>query len=107
MIVIFSWDGPFAAGRCKYSLDSMIWKGKLMEAFSLPEAVKNLQFSKNTLDKVFKMTIFASKYFPTIWTLKVPKREIVDHSDFHDFYAIKSLTVNDFGVKIKICLKNI
>ena len=39
--------------------------------------------------------------------LKVPKREIVDHSDFHDFYAIKSLTVSDFGVKIKICLKNI
>ncbi len=39
--------------------------------------------------------------------LKVPKREILDHSDFHDFYAIKSLTVSDFGVKIKICLKNI
>ncbi len=39
--------------------------------------------------------------------LKVPKREIFDHSDFHDFYAIKSLTVSDFGVKIKICLKNI
>ncbi len=34
--------------------------------------------------------------------LKVPKREIVDHSDFHDFYAIKSLTVSDFEVKIKI-----
>jgi hypothetical protein len=40
-------------------------------------------------------------------SLKVPKREIFDHSDFHDFYAIKSLTVSDFGVKIKICLKNI
>jgi hypothetical protein len=39
--------------------------------------------------------------------LKVPKREIFDHSDFHDFYAIKSLTVSDFGVKIKISLKNI
>ena len=39
--------------------------------------------------------------------LKVPKREIFDHSDFHDFYAIKSLTASDFGVKIKICLKNI
>ncbi len=39
--------------------------------------------------------------------LKVPKREIFDHSDFHDFYAIKFLTVSDFGVKIKICLKNI
>ncbi len=37
----------------------------------------------------------------------MPKREIFDHSDFHDFYAIKSLTVSDFGVKIKICLKNI
>jgi hypothetical protein len=40
-------------------------------------------------------------------SLKVPKREIFDHLDFHDFYAIKSLTVSDFGVKIKICLKNI
>jgi hypothetical protein len=39
--------------------------------------------------------------------LKVPNREIFDHSDFHDFYAIKSLTVSDFGVKIKISLKNI
>ncbi len=35
----------------------------------------------------------------------MPKREIFDHSDFHDFYAIKSLTVSDFGVKIKISLK--
>jgi hypothetical protein len=42
-----------------------------------------------------------------ISTLKVPKHEIFDHSDFHDFYAIKSLTVSDFGVKIKIYLKNI
>jgi hypothetical protein len=39
--------------------------------------------------------------------LTVPKREKFDHSDFHDFYAIKSLTVSDFGVKIKICLQNI
>jgi hypothetical protein len=39
-------------------------------------------------------------------SLKVPKREIFGHSDFHDFYSIKSPTVSDFGVKIKICLKN-
>ncbi len=34
-------------------------------------------------------------------TLKVPKREIFDRSDFPDFYTIKSLRVGDFGVKIK------
>jgi hypothetical protein len=33
--------------------------------------------------------------------LKVPKCEIFDHSDFHDFYTIKSLWEGDFGVKIK------
>jgi hypothetical protein len=33
--------------------------------------------------------------------LKVPKREIFNHSDFPDFYTIKSLRVGDFGVKIK------
>jgi hypothetical protein len=42
-----------------------------------------------------------------IGLLKTPKREIFDHSDFRDFYAIKSLTVSDFGVRIKISLKNI
>jgi hypothetical protein len=39
--------------------------------------------------------------------LKVPKREIFDHLEIHDFYDIKSLTVSNFGVKVKICLKNI
>ncbi len=34
-------------------------------------------------------------------TLKVPKREIFDRSDFPDFYTMKSLRVGDFGVKIK------
>jgi hypothetical protein len=38
--------------------------------------------------------------------LKVPKCEIFDRSDFHDFYPIKSLWEGDFGVKIK-CLNNI
>jgi hypothetical protein len=36
--------------------------------------------------------------------LKVPKCEIFDRSDFHDFYPIKSLWEGEFGVKIK-CLK--
>ncbi len=35
----------------------------------------------------------------------MPKREIFDSSDFHDFYIIKSLRVGDFGVKIKKILK--
>ena len=34
------------------------------------------------------------------YTLKVPKREIFDRSDFPDFYTIKSLREGDFGVKI-------
>jgi hypothetical protein len=33
-------------------------------------------------------------------TLKVPKREIFDHSDFPDFYTIKSSWVGDLVVKI-------
>ena len=36
-----------------------------------------------------------------IGTLKVPKREIFERSDFPDFYTMKSLRVGDFGVKIK------
>jgi hypothetical protein len=40
-------------------------------------------------------------------TLKVPKREIFDRSDFPDFYTIKSLRVGDFGVKKKKNLQNI
>ncbi len=39
-------------------------------------------------------------------SLKVPKREIFDRSDFPDFYTIKSLCVGDFGVKIKNLLNN-
>ncbi len=38
-------------------------------------------------------------------SLKVPKLEIFDRSDFPDFYTIKSLRVGDFGVKIKKILK--
>ncbi len=30
-----------------------------------------------------------------------------DHSDFHDFYTIKSLWEGDFGVKNFFCYKNI
>ncbi len=33
--------------------------------------------------------------------LKVPKCEIFDSSDFHDFYTIKSLREGDIGVQIK------
>ena len=40
-------------------------------------------------------------------SLKVPKREIFDRSDFPDLYTIKSLRVGDFVVKIKKIYKNI
>jgi hypothetical protein len=33
-------------------------------------------------------------------SLKVPKCEIFDRSDFHDFYSIKPFWVGDFGAKI-------
>ncbi len=39
--------------------------------------------------------------------LKVPKCEIFDRSDFHDFYPMKSLWEGDFGVKIKCFKQNI
>ncbi len=34
--------------------------------------------------------------------LKVPKCDIFDRSDFHDFYSLKSLREDDFGVKIQV-----
>ncbi len=37
--------------------------------------------------------------------LKVPKCEIFDRSDFHDFYTIKTLWEGDFGVKINVFKK--
>ena len=52
-----------------------------------------------------KLSVIAE--FGLILTLKVPKREIFDRSDFPDFYTIKSLRVGDFGVKIKKNLQNI
>jgi hypothetical protein len=43
----------------------------------------------------------------TYRSLKVPKCEIFDRSDFHDFYPINSLWEGDFRVKIKCLKKNI
>ena len=40
-------------------------------------------------------------------SLKVPKHEIFNRSDFPDFYTMKSLRVGDLGVKIKQIFKNI
>ena len=40
-------------------------------------------------------------------SLKVPKCEIFDRSDFPDFYTIKSRPEGDFGVKIKKNFKQI
>ncbi len=37
-------------------------------------------------------------------TLKVPKCEIFDRSDFHDFYSIKPVWVGDFGANINLLL---
>jgi hypothetical protein len=40
------------------------------------------------------------------WHLKVPKCEIFDHSDFPDFYTIKSSWISDLVVKILTCYLN-
>jgi len=48
-----------------------------------------------TLPTVFKL--LASLI---VLVLKVPKREIFDHSDFPDFYTIKYSWVGDLVVKI-------
>ncbi len=42
--------------------------------------------------------LFHSPYM-TLVTLKVPKCEILDRSDFYDFYTIKSVWEGDFWVK--------
>jgi hypothetical protein len=43
----------------------------------------------------------------TLWQgLKVPKCEIFDRSDFHDFYTIKPFWVADLGAKILTCYLN-
>jgi hypothetical protein len=38
--------------------------------------------------------------------LKVPKCEIIDRSDFPDFYTIKSSWVSDLVIKILTCYFN-
>ncbi len=60
-----------------------------------------------SLNKTFFMlhAVLSGMYdlhiYRTYSTLKVPKREIFDRSDFPDLYTMKSLRVGDFGVKIK------
>jgi hypothetical protein len=52
--------------------------------------------------KVFgPRTFFEEALYLTVLksTLKAPKCEIFDRSDFPDFYTINSLRVGDFGVK--------
>ena len=52
-----------------------------------------LRYIKNIIDEV---TIA----FANFTSLKVPKCEILDRSDFHYFYTIKPFWVDDFVVKI-------
>jgi hypothetical protein len=37
----------------------------------------------------------------------MPKYEIYDRSDFHDFYTIKSLQEGDFGVKYVFLIRGL
>ena len=60
---------------------------------------------KNTNSKILVYSakiqqIFVFNFGPVSnGSLKVPKCEIFDSSDFHDFYTIKSRREGDFGVK--------
>ncbi len=62
--------------------------------------------TKNLKTKI-QLKIFYSIFYQKLQftypsaSLKVPKREMFDRSDFPDFYTMKSLHVGDFGVKIK------
>ncbi len=57
--------------------------------------IRNTRFS---LDKRTLLAATVQHYFNL--KLKVPKCEIFDRSDFHDFYSIKPFWVGDFGAKI-------
>ncbi len=50
--------------------------------------------------RLLEVSLVGVSYATSRWTLKVPKREIFDRSDFPDFYTIKSLREGDCGVKI-------
>jgi hypothetical protein len=50
-----------------------------------------------TIPRKFTKLLF---FVPALKTLKVPKCEIFDRSDFPDFYTIKSSWVGDLMVKI-------
>ncbi len=57
----------------------------------------------NTFFVVINISFFTSLFL----YIKVPKCEIFDRTDFHDFYPIKSLWEGAFAVKIKRFKKNI
>ncbi len=70
------------------------------------------QFCNQVYFELFlKQSLMTIGFDLEIWfldcSLKVPKREIFNRSDFPDFYTIKSLLVGEFGVKIKKSFKNI
>ncbi len=62
-------------------------------------------FSISTYTRYILMTYW-KKGQNWIPDLKVPKCEIFDHSDFHDFYTIKPFWVGGFGLKYKTCYFN-
>jgi hypothetical protein len=70
-----------------------------------PRTVATVALATTRLDVIRGFTDLFENL--SVNSLKVPKREIFDGSDFPDFHTIKSLRMGDFGVKIKKCLKNI
>jgi hypothetical protein len=84
----------------------MFSKGHFYPLKLVPDRIYYVLLYRTKNKHVLREDIALNEAAQRVHCLKVHKREIVDLSDFHDFYAIKSLRVSDFGVKIKICLKN-
>ncbi len=83
---------------------SILTQFSLLNTFSgkIWLAQDSMQFGNPVLQLGFHLEQLATNWAEIcIAVLKVPKREILDRSDFPDFYTIKPLRVGDFGVKIK------
>ena len=98
--------------KCKY-LKPILFKGDFFELHSLKFSYLEVVTYFCCVQKIRKDFVSFHLHWgllgcvPQQATLKVPKCEIFDRSDFHDFYPIKSLWEGDFGVKIKCLKKNI
>ncbi len=84
---------------------ALLGKRQLLSSNSLFKAedtALDLALSWTQQDLSTRASIFPALLGKLTTSLKVPKREIFDRSDFPDFYTIKSSWVGDLLVKILI-----